>query len=130
MLLIRVLLVAAAVSTAGAEEKTEPPKEEREQFGPATVGVRLHEDEEPIPYVHPGGPLEELDIRDFCKSQLKKEMAKNGIDSEGKDSLFQLLEGLWVTCRDMLREALPGALRTENAKHGVTPPAPSPKEEL
>lgn len=98
---------AAAPEAAVEEAEAEPA----EEFAAQQVLVRLYDDEDPVPFEHPGGPLTQDALRAFCQAQLKKHMTKNGIDPDGKDGLFSLMEGLWITCRTMLSEKLPEAMR-------------------
>ena len=117
------------MEVVGEEEAEEvsvsaPP----EEFAATQVLVRLHENEEPVIYDHPGGPLLDEQLRDFCRAQLKKEMGKNGmnVDNEHAGPLWGLLENLWVSCRNMLKDALPDGLRRAAPK--VMAPAPSNAE--
>uniref|UniRef100_A0A7S3K317 Uncharacterized protein n=1 Tax=Aureoumbra lagunensis TaxID=44058 RepID=A0A7S3K317_9STRA len=98
------LLLSVVLSSYGQEE---------EIFAPVTVHIRLRKDEL-VPYVHPGGPILDEQLRNFCKDQLKNEMDKKGIDAskEKTDPLFGLMENIWVTCRNTLRQNLPAALRS------------------
>lgn len=64
-------------------------------------------------YSHPGGVIDEQQIREFCKERLEAALKEKGIQRTPKqEAVFDLLENLWGSCRDELMRQLPEALNT------------------